>query len=78
MNALNPTQKVIHFIEDVIQAHHPQTTKKEIYELARERFEMLGLPATVLQKYAVELSGDEATHRDCHLCDFVSESVDRR
>ncbi len=57
MNALNPTQKVIHFIEDVIQAHHPQTTKKEIYELARERFEMLGLPATVLQKYAVELSG---------------------
>ena len=33
MNALNPTQKVIHFIEDVIQAHHPKTTKKEIYEL---------------------------------------------
>ncbi|MFZ4828464.1 MAG: ABC transporter ATP-binding protein [Phototrophicaceae bacterium] len=57
MNALNPTQKVIHFIEDVIQAHHPQTSKKEIYELARERFEMLGLPASVLQKYAVELSG---------------------
>ena len=57
MNALNPTQKVIHFIEDVIQAHHPKTSKKEIYELARERFEMLGLPASVLQKYAVELSG---------------------
>ncbi|NMC29217.1 MAG: ABC transporter ATP-binding protein [Pelolinea sp.] len=57
MNALNPTQKVIHFIEDVIQAHNPKTSKKEIYELARERFEILGLPADVLQKYPVELSG---------------------
>jgi peptide/nickel transport system ATP-binding protein len=57
MNALNPTQKVIHFIEDVIQAHHPRTTKREIYELARERFELLGLPPHVLQKYSVELSG---------------------
>lgn len=57
MNALNPTQKVIHFIEDVIRAHHPKKTKKEIYELARERFELLGLPPEVLQKYSVELSG---------------------
>jgi peptide/nickel transport system ATP-binding protein len=57
MNALNPTQKVIHFIEDVIQAHHPHTTKKEIYDLARERFELLGLPPKVLHKYSVELSG---------------------
>ncbi len=57
MNALNPTQKVIHFIEDVIQAHHPKTSKKEIYERARERFELLGLPPEVLQKYSVELSG---------------------
>lgn len=57
MNALNPTQKIIHFIEDVIQAHDPKATKKEIYELARERFEILGLPAEVLQSYPVELSG---------------------
>ncbi len=57
MNALNPTQKVIKFIEDVIQAHDPKATRKEIYELARERFEILGLPADVLQKYPVELSG---------------------
>jgi peptide/nickel transport system ATP-binding protein len=57
MNALNPTQKIIHFIEDVIQAHDPKVTKKEIYELAKERFEILGLPADVLQKYSVELSG---------------------
>ena len=57
MNALNPTQKIIHFIEDVVQAHDPYQTKKEIYELARERFETLGLPAGVLQQYPVELSG---------------------
>lgn len=57
MNALNPTQKIIHFIEDVVEAHKPYATKKEIYNLARELFEALGLPAEVLQKYPVELSG---------------------
>jgi peptide/nickel transport system ATP-binding protein len=57
MNALNPTQKIIRFIEDVVHAHHPDATKEEIYDLARTRFERLGLPASVLQKYPVELSG---------------------
>ena len=57
MNALNPTQKIIHFIEDVIHAHDEYLPPKEIYELARECFEVLGLSADVLQKYPVELSG---------------------
>jgi peptide/nickel transport system ATP-binding protein len=57
MNALNPTQKIIHFIEDVIHAHEEYIPVKEIYDLARECFEILGLPETVLQKYPVELSG---------------------
>ncbi len=57
MNALNPTQKIISFIEDVIRAHDPGVTKKNIYDLARERFEILGLPESVLNKHAVELSG---------------------
>jgi peptide/nickel transport system ATP-binding protein len=57
MNALNPTQKIIHFIEDVVQAHDLFITKKDIYERARILFETLGLPAEVLQKYPVELSG---------------------
>lgn len=56
MNALNPTQKIIRFIEDVILAHEYKS-KKEIYELARRSFEVLGLPKEVLQKYPVELSG---------------------
>ncbi|MFN8527703.1 MAG: ABC transporter ATP-binding protein [Anaerolineae bacterium] len=57
MSALNPTRRIINFIEDVIQAHHPNISKKEVYEMARERFELLGLSADVLQKFPVELSG---------------------
>lgn len=57
MNALNPTQKIIHFIEDVVQAHNPAATRKDAYDLARHSFETLGLPEEVLQKYPVELSG---------------------
>lgn len=57
MNALNPTQKIIRFVEDVIHAHNPKTSKQDIYNLARERFEELGLPKEVLEKHAVELSG---------------------
>ncbi len=57
MNALNPTQKIIKFIEDVIYAHDPYKTKQETYDLAKKAFEFLGLPAEVLKKYPVELSG---------------------
>jgi peptide/nickel transport system ATP-binding protein len=57
MNALNPTRKIINFIEDVYQAHDPYKTKKEVYELATGCCDVLGLPEEVLQKYPVELSG---------------------
>ncbi len=57
MNALNPTRKIINFIEDVMQAHDLSVAKKDVYERARQFFERLGLPAEVLQKYPVELSG---------------------
>ena len=57
MNALNPTRKIINFIEDVIQAHDESMSKKDIYDLARRSFEILGLSEEVLQKYPVELSG---------------------
>jgi len=57
MNALNPTRKIINFIEDVIQEHELYVTKKDIYDRARKLFETLGLPEEVLQKYPVELSG---------------------
>ena len=57
MNALNPTRKIIKFIEDVIKAHDPKATKKDIHDLARQRFEVLNLPANTLLRYPVELSG---------------------
>lgn len=57
MNALNPTQKIIRFVEDVVRAHEPKAAARDIYDLARERFQILGLPEEVLQKHAVELSG---------------------
>jgi len=57
MNALNPTRKIINFIEDVYEAHDQYKTKKEVYDLACECCSILGLPVEVLQKYPVELSG---------------------
>ncbi len=57
MNALNPTQKIINFIEDVVKAHDPLKTRKEIHDLAKACFSVLGLPEEVLQRYPVELSG---------------------
>jgi peptide/nickel transport system ATP-binding protein len=57
MNALNPTRKIIDFVTDVVQAHDMYVNKKEISERASGLFETLGLPAEVLQKYPVELSG---------------------
>ncbi len=57
MNALNPTRKIIRFIEDVIHAHDPKMSRKDIYDMARERFSELGLPPEVLNRHPVELSG---------------------
>lgn len=57
MNALNPTMKIIRFIEDVIRVHDPKAEKAAIREQAEERFAVLGLPREVLDKHAVELSG---------------------
>lgn len=57
MNALNPTRKIIKFIEDVIHAHDPHMPNNDILEMAAKRFEDLGLPRTVLDQFPVELSG---------------------
>ena len=57
MNALNPTRKIYKFIEDVVLAHNPKANKKEIYEMAQQRFAELGLPVSALDMYAVEHSG---------------------
>src|SRR5574338_799105 len=57
MNALNPTRKIIHFIEDVVKAHELAQNNQEIYALAKRCFDTLNLPEEVLHRYPVELSG---------------------
>lgn len=75
MNALNPTIKIIRFIEDVVQAHGLDLTKKDIYDRARQLFETLGLPAEVLQKYSVELSGGMKQRTVIAVSVFLSPKV---
>lgn len=57
MNALNPTQKIIHFIEDIMKEHRPDMNKKDVEDMAAKRFETLNLPRSILNQYAIELSG---------------------
>ncbi|WP_424769230.1 ABC transporter ATP-binding protein [Paenibacillus sp. sgz302251] len=57
MNALNPTLKIIRFIEDLMKEHRPEMTKKQVWDMAAERFQTLNLSPEVLQAYPNELSG---------------------
>lgn len=75
MNALNPTRKIINFIEDVVLAHDPTENKKYIYDMARANFETLGLPKEVLEKYPVELSGGMKQRTVIAIAVFLSPKV---
>ncbi|BFH68264.1 MAG: ABC transporter ATP-binding protein [Paenibacillus dendritiformis] len=57
MNALNPTQRIIRFIEDVMKEHRPELSRKQVQALAAERLESLNLPVKVLHAFPSELSG---------------------
>jgi peptide/nickel transport system ATP-binding protein len=57
MNALNPTLKIIRFIEDIMKEHRPELSKQQIRQMAAERFETLHLSPKVLDSYPNELSG---------------------
>ncbi|MCY9662363.1 ABC transporter ATP-binding protein [Paenibacillus chondroitinus] len=57
MNALNPTLRIIRFIEDIMKEHKPELTKKQVWDMAAERFETLNLSPSVLNSYPNELSG---------------------
>jgi peptide/nickel transport system ATP-binding protein len=57
MNALNPTRKIISFIEDVMAEHRLAMSKKEVRQMAEERFASLNLSPNVLDSYPNELSG---------------------
>jgi peptide/nickel transport system ATP-binding protein len=57
MNALNPTMKIIRFIEDIMKEHRPELSKQQVWQMAEERFETLHLSPKVLHSYPNELSG---------------------
>ncbi len=57
MNALNPTLKIIRFIEDIMKEHRPELSKKQVWQMAAERFETLNLSPQVLNSFPNELSG---------------------
>ncbi|MDO7908831.1 ABC transporter ATP-binding protein [Paenibacillus sp. JX-17] len=57
MNALNPTLRIISFIEDIMKEHRPELNRQQVRALAAERFETLNLPSKVLDSYPNELSG---------------------
>lgn len=57
MNVLNPTLRVIKFIQDVFKEHEPKATREEVYNRTKERFEILGLPERAIRAYPNELSG---------------------
>ena len=57
MNALNPTKKIIRFIEDIFHEHRPEMSKIQVYQMVSERFKSLNLPPRVLEAFPNELSG---------------------
>jgi peptide/nickel transport system ATP-binding protein len=57
MNALNPTRKIIRFIEDIVAEHIPEMTRPQVRKMAEERFQQVNLPVRVLNAYPNELSG---------------------
>jgi peptide/nickel transport system ATP-binding protein len=57
MNALNPTLKIIRFIEDIMKEHRPDLNKKQVWDMAAERFQTLNLSTDVLNSFPNELSG---------------------
>ncbi|MCS7240536.1 MAG: ABC transporter ATP-binding protein [Candidatus Bipolaricaulota bacterium] len=56
LNVLIPTRKVQDFIIDVLKVHQ-KLRKKDAVQLARQRFQDVGLPVEVLIKYPHQLSG---------------------
>jgi len=57
MNALNPTKKIIRFIEDIFKEHRPEMSKIQVHQMVGERFKSLNLPPRVLDAFPNELSG---------------------
>ncbi|MFX0125758.1 MAG: ABC transporter ATP-binding protein [Candidatus Hodarchaeota archaeon] len=58
MESLNPVKKIKDFIMDVVRERTgKRESKKEVFELAANHFERVGLDRQVLDRYPFELSG---------------------
>jgi len=57
MNAWNPVIKIGEQIREAIREHYPDNTKKQNIEKIQELFEMVGLEASVIDRFPHELSG---------------------
>lgn len=56
LNALVPTSRIQHFVQDVL-CHHLKISGRQAISMAAQRFEELGLPSEALNNYPHELSG---------------------
>jgi len=57
LNSLNPTARVRSFVVDVVRGHDESVTPQEAIDRARQRLEILKLPARALDSYPHQLSG---------------------
>lgn len=57
MNALMPTKRIKDSISDVIRAHLSEIDENKIIDMARARFEEIGISGDNIMRYPFELSG---------------------
>jgi len=57
MSVLNPVLKIKDSFKDFIESHVKGKTKQELYEIAKQHIEKLGLPLKILNAYPHQLSG---------------------
>jgi len=59
-NSLNPTRKIKDIATDMIASHEGMTSKKEVYERLRQRFDLIGMETDkVLNSYPIQLTAGE-------------------
>ncbi len=57
MSVLNPVIRIKESFRDVLESHLEGKSKKDVYDLAAQHLESLGLPENVLEAYPHQLSG---------------------
>jgi len=57
MNSLNPVVKIKTIVMDFMKSKAPRNSTKGVLDMAKHRFEEVGLSADVLEQYPFELSG---------------------